>query len=238
VPPTDDGEWLTLARESGAWLIDEQEADGSWVRCAFNEIPHTYYARVAAQLARLGVATGEARFADSARRGLDWVVARQTQTGWFQQAGFTATESPTTHTIGYVIEGLLQGAALLDEPRYVRSAARAGDRLLAIYQTHRRLAGRFAPDWRPRARWRCLTGDAQVAVGWCLLHRLTGERRYRDAAECMADDIRRTVRVSGSWLEISGGVQGSSPPWGDYDPFAYPTHAVKFVLDLLALLAG
>ena len=237
IPSTVDGEWLALAREAGAWLLSEQEADGSWVRCAFNGIPHTYYARVAAQLARLAAATGDSRFADSARRGLDWVIARQTQSGWFQQAGFTPTESPTTHTIGYVIEGLLQGAALLEEPRYGRAAARAADRLLTIYQRRGRLPGRFDPDWRSRIRWRCLTGDAQVAAAWCLLHRQTGERRYREAADQMADDLRRTVRLTDSWPDISGGVQGSSPPWGDYDPYGYPTHAVKFTLDLLALLA-
>ena len=126
---------------------------------------------------------------------------------------------------------------LLEEPRYGRAAARAADRLLTIYQRRGRLPGRFDPDWRSRIRWRCLTGNAQVAASWCLLHRQTGEQRYRDAADQVADDLRRTVRLTDRWPDISGGVQGSSPPWGDYDPYGYPTHAVKFALDLLALLA-
>ncbi len=60
----------------------------------------------------------------------------------------------------------------------------------------RTIPGRFAAEWRPRARWRCLTGDAQVAISWTLLHRRLGERSYRHAAERMAEDIRLTVRVA------------------------------------------
>ncbi len=236
VPATEEGDWLALARQSGDWLCEQQDSDGSWVRNAFNGIAHTYYARVAAPLARLAVATGVERYAESARRGLDWVLAHQTGSGWFNRAGFTEAEFPTTHTIGYVIEGLLQGASLLNELRYADAAKVAADQLLITYRMTGRLPGRFASRWRPRARWRCLTGDAQVAVAWCLLYRRTSDARYREAARAVADDIRRTVRVTSHWPEISGGVQGSSPPWGDYDPYAYPTHAVKFALDLVALL--
>ena len=236
ISPTDEGDWLLLARQSGDWLVREQEADGSWVRWAFNGHPHTYYARVAAPLARLATLTGDEQYAEAARRGFDWVLGQQTSAGWFERAGFTVSESPTTHTIGYVIEGLLQGAALLNEHRYADAAKAAADRLLQIYRKRRSLPGRFASDWRPRARWRCLTGDAQVALAWCLLSRRTADPLYRQAASALADDVRRTVRVTVDWPEISGGVQGSSPAWGDYDPYAYPTHAVKFALDLVALL--
>jgi len=38
--------------------------------------------------------------------------------------------------------------------------------------------------------------------------------------------------------EISGAMPASSPPWGEYDPFGYPTHAAKFTLDLFALLSA
>ncbi len=239
IPPLDGGTpWFSLARESGDWLLREQEPDGSWVRNALNGTRHSYYARVASPLARLGCNTDDARFNAGARLGLDWVISRQTATGWFQDAGFTVGESPTTHTIGYVIEGLLQAGLLLGESRYVEAAERAAWPLLLEYERRGWLAGRFSAGWRPRAQWRCLTGDAQVAITWCLLGRVNGEARYRRAAARTADAIRRSVRITKAWPEISGGVQGSSPPWGDYDPYGYPTHAAKFTLDLFALLAA
>jgi glycosyltransferase involved in cell wall biosynthesis len=229
-------DWLELACESGDWLLSEQEPDGSWVRNAFNGISHSYYARVAAPLARLGRMSGRPKYVDAARAAADWVVARQTPSGWFTNAGFTRTEAPTTHTIGYVIEGLATCGALLAEPRYLDAADRAARALLRVLTERGRLPGRFAPEWRSHGGWRCLTGDAQIAVTWCLLASRSGDVPYRQAATAIADAIRRTVRVAPEWPEVSGGIQGSSPPWGEYDRFAYPTHAAKFTLDLLGLL--
>ena len=231
-------DWLGLARESGDWLLQVQDPSGIWVRHAFNGIPHTYYARVASPLIRLAELVNDDRYATAARRALDWVLTQQTPSGWFQAAGFTATEYPTTHTIGYVLEGLINGARLLGDSRYAEAADLAARALLRVHADRGMLPGRFAPEWRPRARWRCLTGDAQIAIVWCLLSRLTGNAAYRAAAVQMAETLRQTVRVVPSWPEISGGVQGSSPGWGDYDPFGYPTHAAKFTLDLFALLAA
>lgn len=236
--PETAGEWVVLARESADWLVREQEASGAWVRHAFNQIPHTYYARVAGPLARVADLTHDDRYAASARRALDWVLSQQTASGWFQGAGFTAHEAPTTHTIGYVVEGLLQGGRLLEDVRYVTAADRAADALLRAYRERGALPGRFAPEWRPRARWRCLTGDAQVAIAWCILSRETGNALYRRAAEEVADALRLSVRVTQAWPEMSGAVPGSSPPWGDYDPYRCPTHAAKFTLDLFALLGS
>jgi glycosyltransferase involved in cell wall biosynthesis len=234
--PQPKHDWLQLACESGDWLISEQEPDGSWVRNAFNGIPHSYYARVAAPLARLGQVTRQPRYLAAARAAADWVISRQTVSGWFANAGFAPGEAPTTHTIGYVIEGLARCGTLLEDARFEEAADRAARALLDVYTRRGYLPGRFAADWQPRSRWRCLTGDAQVAISWALLASQTGDARYHRAAESVADAIRQTVRLVPEWPEISGAVQGSSPAWGEYDPFAYPTHAAKFTLDLFALL--
>jgi hypothetical protein len=53
----------------------------------------------------------------------------------------------------------------------------------------------------------------------------------------IADQVRRTIEIRDDWPDISGAVPGSWPRWGDYDRYAYPTHAAKFTLDLLAELA-
>jgi len=234
--PTTAPDWVALARESGDWLVSEQEPDGSWVRHAFNGSAHSYYARVAAPLARLARATGAAAYEEAARRALDWVVSTQGPDGWFDRAGFTRDEYPTTHTIGYVLEGLVRGGLLLGDAGYIEAADRGARALLGAYRGRGMLAGRYAPGWRPCAHWRCLTGDAQVALTWVLLSRATGEVRYRKAAESIAEGLRRTIRIAPAWPEISGAVQGSWPDWGDYDRYAYPAHAAKYALDLMGEL--
>ena len=231
---SDDPEWAELARAAGDWLVEQQEPDGRWIRSAYNGIAHSYYTRVAWPLARVSALTGDPRYAAAARRHLDWVLTQQSADGWIESAGFDATESPTTHTIAYVLEGLLGAGELLGDDRYIAAAERGARALRAIYGTQARgLPGRFARGWQSRAGWRCLTGDAQTALVWQRLAIRLGDGAYRAAAERMIDDLRVTVRVQPSWPEVSGAVQGSSPAWGGYDPYRYPAHAVKYTLDLL-----
>ncbi len=228
--------WANLARESGLWLLGEQRADGAWDRSAYNGVPHTYYTRVAAPLARLSVVTGDRRFADGARRQLDWTLSQQDADGWFRLAGFADDDIPTTHTIGYVIEGLVAAARLLDAPQYTAAAERAARPMLDAFNRRGCLAGRFDRGWRAATDCRCVTGDAQVGAVWARLARLTGDETYRDGAERIAEQVRLTIAVRDDLPELSGAIPGSMPRWGDYDPYSYPTHAAKFALDLIAEL--
>ncbi len=233
-----ESKWVAPARVAAEWLVAEQEPDGSWVRCAFNGVSHSYYARAASALATFARVTGESQFAEAASRAFDWVLTQQDADGWFERAGFVPDEAPTTHTIGYVLEGLLRGAELLGEPRYRAAAAQAAAALRDVRADVGFLPGQFTRGWRPAARWRCLTGDAQVALAWAMLGRATGDARWYASARATADAVRECVRVMPTWPEVSGAVPGSAPVWGAYDAYAYPTHAAKFTLDLLAHTAA
>jgi len=231
-----DPQWANYARKSAEWLLAEQGPDGAWARSAYNGIPHTYYTRVAAPLARLALVTGEDRFAESARRQLDWTLTQQDADGWFHLAGFGPADIPTTHTIGYVIEGLVAAAGLLDAPQYIDAAERAARPMLEAFNRRGVLAGRFDRGWRAATASRCVTGDAQVGAVWARLARITGDQSYRDGAARIADQVRLTIDVRDDVPELSGAIPGSMPRWGDYDPYSYPTHAAKFALDLIAEL--
>jgi len=229
--------WRGLARESGDWLLARQELDGSWKRGAYNGIAHTYYTRVAGPLARLAVLLGDARYAEAAHRNITWTLWQQDADGWIHRAGFARAEAPTTHTIAYVLEGLVTVGTLLDEPRYIEAADRAARALRRVFERRGVLPGRFDTGWREAADWRCVTGDAQVGLVWSLLARATGDPAYHAAAAGIADQVRGAIELRPDWPEMSGALPGSLPRSGDYDRFAYPTHAVKYALDLIDSLA-
>jgi hypothetical protein len=231
------GRWLRLGREAADWLVSEQEPDGTWKRHAYNGLAHAYYTRVAGPLAVLATMVGEARYADAARLHVEWVLRQQDADGWVHRAAFARSEAPTTHTIAYVLEGLLTAGAALDEPRYVEAADRAARALRRIFERRGSLPGRFDTGWREAAKWRCVTGDAQIGLVWAQLARTTGDAAYHEAATQMADHVRHAIELRADWPEISGALPGSLPRSGDYDRYAYPTHAAKFGLDLFAALA-
>lgn len=229
--------WITYARTAADWLVAEQEPDGTWKRHAYNGLAHTYYTRVAAPLAVLAELVGDARYADAARRHVEWVLRQQDADGWVHRAGFARSEAPTTHTIAYVLEGLVATGVALEESRYIEAADRGARALRRIFERHARLPGRFDTGWRPDASWRCITGEAQIGLVWAQLARITGDAAYHEAAMHMADAVRGAIEMRPDWPEVSGALPGSLPRSGDYDRYAYPTHAVKFALDHVAALA-
>ncbi len=233
---TGEARWRDAATRAAEWLLAEQDADGAWRRSAYNRVAHAYYTRVSWPLARLGLLVGEPRFVAAARRHLDWVLARQERDGWVRDAGFTPDEVPTTHTIAYVLEGLVEAGALLGDHRYVRAAERGAAAMRRVFRERGYLPGRLGEGWTSRERWRCLTGDAQTGLVWARLSAVLGRDEYRASAGAIADQLRRAQRIRPDWPDISGALQGSAPHWGDYDSYRFPTHAAKFMLDLILAL--
>src|SRR5207248_3025895 len=101
-------QYLDAAVRAGDWLANTQESDGTWSRYNFQGHAATYNAEVDWALVRLSQVVGESRYAEAARRHLDWICAQQSTDGWFRNAGFRSDDVPTTHTIAYTLRGLLE----------------------------------------------------------------------------------------------------------------------------------
>jgi uncharacterized protein YyaL (SSP411 family) len=230
-----DVRYLDAARRAGEFLVASQDSDGTWRGdVQYNAIAATYNARVAWALARLAGAAGDTRFADAARRKLDWVVSRQRPNGWFEECVFKPGMLPSTHTIAYTLRGLLESSALLDEGRYLDVATKGAEPLLEALDRRGGLAGTFDSDWRPRARYECLTGTAQVGGVWLRLYQATGDPRLRSAGLRAVEGVARH-QVRGGPVAVRGALAGSSPVFGRYAPLQYPNWATKFLVDSLML---
>ena len=84
-------------------------------------------------------------------------------------------------------------------------------------------------------RYTCLTGDAQLAIVWLKLYRLTGDARLVNAALKLIDQVKSTQRLGSRHPGIRGAVAGSYPLWGGYERFGYPNWAAKFLADAIML---
>jgi hypothetical protein len=233
-----DPAWLGAARRAAEWLLAAQEPDGSWRRGqspkASNPV-HAYDVRVAWALAEYYRITQDSPARDAARRAAEWTLARQEPDGWFADTAFNMDAAPTTHPIGYVLEGLAAVGLRLGESSYVEAARRGADQLRDRLTADGRLAGAYGRGWRPAARSSCLTGNAQIGIVWGWLHALGSEERYRDGLARVNHLIARTQRLADPDPGIRGGVKGSHPNTGGYSPFFYPNWAAKFYLDALML---
>lgn len=215
------------------WLVSVQDADGCWRRhgSPFAKAGEkTYDTHVAWGLLEAARIEPGRRYADAAMANVRWALSLQRSNGWFDRCCLTNPSQPLTHTVGYVLRGMVEAYRFTREAHLLESCRRTADGLLSALDPHGFLPGRLQADWQAATSWACLTGTAQVAICWLMLYAETGRQAYLEAA-CLANRyVRRTVNVDGP-LDIRGGVKGSFPVGGAYNAYQYLNWACKFMID-------
>jgi len=231
---TNQKEVLKAAVAAGDWLIQMQQADGSWSGPgSYQERSHTYYSMVSWGLAELSEHVGDQRYGLAAERNLDWVLSRVRPSGWID--GINLKGHPNyLHFIAYVLQGALECAILRRRDDAIHIIANSAWTLLRKFEVNKFLAGAFEADFRSGYRSTCLTGNAQMSCVWLRLYQVTGDLRYFNAALKMNELLKELVPTSGR-PGIAGGVSGSYPVWGRYQPLRYISWGCKFLADALLL---
>ncbi len=239
---TRDERYLTAARRAGDWLVNAQSKDGAW-RLAGKETEttvHAYDIRNSWSLLEIFKITNDRRLADAARANCEWTLSQQIENGWFENNAFFVsfgkwTSNPFTHTIAYVMEGLQECWRLLGEDRYLLAVYKTADQLLKIFDANKFMAGEFDRNWKTKASYSCLTGDAQIAGVWLRLFLSHRDVRFLRGAIKLNDFVKGAQDIRSIHSGTRGGVKGSHPIDGGYTPFVYVNWGAKFLADTLML---
>jgi hypothetical protein len=172
----------------------------------------------------------ERGYGEAAMRNVRWALTKQRPNGSFADCCLTDPERPLTHTIGYVLRGVLEGYRFSGEQEFLAAALQTANGALSASRSDGFLPGRLSPDWKPAAKWACLTGSVQIAHCWLLLYQITNNTKFRDAAFRTNAYVRARVSLNGP-AETRGGVKGSFPIDGEYGRFEYLNWACKFFID-------
>jgi prenyltransferase/squalene oxidase-like repeat protein len=231
---TNRAEILQAAFAAGDWLVKMQQPDGSWSGTgAYQNSTHTYYSMVAWSLAELSAHAADRRYGLAAEKNLDSVLAHLRPSGWID--GINLQGHPNyLHFIAYVLQGVLECGMLRGRSDAVEVVARSAWVLLRKFETNKVLHGAYEPDFKGGQRFTCLTGNAQMACVWLRLFEVTDDLRYLNAALKMNEMLKQLVPASGP-RGIIGGVSGSFPFWGRYQPLRYISWGCKFFADALML---
>ncbi len=218
---------------AGDWLIQVQQADGSWSGPgAYQNVSHTYYSMVSWALAELSEHTADQRYGLAAERNVDWVLSHFWPSGWID--GINLKGHPSyLHFIAYILQGVLECAILRRRSDAIEAVARPAWTLLRKFETNKFLAGAYEPDFKAGQRFTCLTGNAQMSCVWLRLFEVTDDLRYLNAALKMNEMLKQSVPARGRG--VAGGVSGSFPVWGRYQPLRYISWGCKFLADALLL---
>jgi hypothetical protein len=216
-------------------MMRQQDSDGCFRRSEHNGVPHVYNTRAVWGMVATGILSGDRGLLQAAQRNLDWALSQQTACGWFATNAFLPGRDPFTHTIAYAIRGLLESGVLLGHERYIAAAARAARGLMGAQRQDGWLAGTYADNWQPTARYACVTGLAQMSLNWTRLAQTLGGNEFRQAAQRAVTYVKRTQRLEHPEDIVRGAIPGSAPLWGDYSRFEFPNWAAKFFADALMM---
>jgi len=238
-----DARYLDAMHRAASWLRDTQDSDGCWRKFGTpfaKKGEKTYETHVSWGLFEAErVAPGHG-YGEAGLRQVDWALTKQHENGWFASNCLTDENNPLTHTIGYVLRGVLEGYLLSSRADLLQAASRTATGLLKAIGPGGYMAGRLDRDFNPAAEYACVTGSAQIAHCFFLLYRLTGDASYYAAGQKLSAFVRRTVRLEGQDGRV-GGVKGSFPVNGAYGQWQYLNWAAKFCIDVNVLeveLAG
>ncbi len=237
-------ETLEAACRAADWLVKIQQPDGSWSgSAAYQNSSHTYYSMVAWALAQLSVHGADRACADhgyadhaytiAAGKNLDWVLSYFQPNGWID--GINLRGHPNyLHFIAYVLQGVLECGILLRRNDAIEAVAKSAWALLRRFETNKFLYGAYESDFKNGQPFTCLTGNAQISCVWLRLYEQTDDLRYLNAALKMNEMLKELLPARGP-KGVVGGVSGSYPIWGRYQPLRYISWGCKFLADALLL---
>ncbi len=231
--------YLESALRAARWLAEGVDpAAGVWTRHAYvaGHAP-AYYTRVCWPMLEVHARIGDAAIRRAAVRVLETIAGWQLPGGGFPNWGITAGQAGYTHTIAYVIRGLLESARLLgaDGIAFQAAADRLADALRRRMEIRGRLAGAYHSDLRGDYWYTCLTGNCQLALVWMLIYDRTRDARFLSAALKALQFVIDRQKLRSLDPNLRGAIAGSCPIWGRYLAMRYPNWAPKFFADALMM---
>jgi hypothetical protein len=236
---TQEAAFRSSAVRAADYLVAQMDADGAWRRnlSKFTDASldtYAYNARTAwALLLAQSLVPGN-DYRSAAIRNVRFVSTLCADNGWIAKNCLSRPEQPLLHTIAYAFQGLLECAVLERLDDVFEIVVRGNDALLRNFEEFGQLHGRYESHWSPTVHWRCLTGEAQTSIVWHRLGELTGDKRWRAAAERLNTAVKKTQKLGGH-PDRAGGVKGSYPITAPYGRLEYLNWAAKFFADALML---
>lgn len=215
------------------WLCNIQDSDGSWTstRSPFGGPGlKSYDTHIAWGLYQAAKVTGCKDFLDAAERNIKWALSFQHDNGWPASCCLSNPDIPLTHTIGYYFRGLIEAYRHTNNYQYLDAALLMSSGLSEVVTDSGFLPGRIGNHWNAAADWSCLTGSAQIAACLFILAEITHDLSLQNQAIRMNSYIRRSMHIEGP-TGVKGGIKGSDPITGSYNPFMYLNWAAKFAID-------
>ncbi|MGN7614111.1 hypothetical protein ACQZV8_18740 [Magnetococcales bacterium HHB-1] len=233
-----DEKLYQAANKAAQFLVNDQNERGHFTThgpCVSRHSIKTYNALCAWAMHRFADLSGEKRYAKAAVKAITASLGEQQKNGWFNHNCLDRPEAPLTHTIGYVLQGVLETGILAKRDDFILAAKKAADAIIPQIEENGFLAGRLDHTWSPALQIVCLTGSAQMAIIFYRLHEIFNDQIYLKKADALVNYLKALQHPEHETPGIRGAIAGSYPLFGSYMTAGFPNWAGKYFLDALLL---
>jgi len=223
------------------WLVNIQSKDGSWRRKIFApgvkkkisrlfcSLSHSYNTRTAWALLEAWKITKNKKYKRAAVKNLNWVLSNQTKEGYY------LSSTNITHFLIYTARGFLEAGLILKESKYIESARKFANGLLGLVKESGFLSGSISKNWKSVSNSSYLSANAQFSILLCKLYKITKEKKYIIASVNLINYLKKKQNLKSKNSGVLGGIPGSAPINGKYEPNKILPWATKFYIDSLLM---
>jgi hypothetical protein len=228
--------YKTAAIRLGDYITRTQEGDGLWKNDLFFPYFGSHQARTMWALIEAGKSFSKPLYVEAALKCLEIIKAKVNSNGFITGCVFRHSyneETALTHPIGYTLEGLFRAGIATGAQDLRDTAIDVAHKLQRIAEDRKQMFfANYDTRWKPKSNYQCVTGNIQIAMIWLEIAKYSGDNKLAlTATRFLALTRSNMVDITTPMKGVRGGLPGSFPIFGMYQPFAFPNWATKFFID-------
>ena len=235
---TGESKYLDAAVRAATFLANDLDEHGFFKTngdfVSQNEVK-TYTCLCAWAMYRAGMVAQDMDIKDAAIRSVEAAINQQNNVGWFKNNCLTHSDMPLTHTIGYVLQGILEVGILAERADFIAAAKLGLSGALSTLDNNGYLSARLNKQWQPKEQYVCLTGSVQLAILCYRFAEQLNNNEFIESGHKLTNFVKSTQLLSAENSAMQGAIAGSYPIMGDYMIGGYPNWATKYFIDAVML---
>ncbi len=223
------------------WIKSQIDKNGQYnTNYTFRKKERAYYSRATYGLLRAAELVNDDEGLEAAKRNFEWVYLNGKENGWINKWGFN-DQWAVLHTIAYTLRGMLEAGMYFNEEKYIALIEKSLDKILqhkVSWGNEFLITSLIKNDFTKVRQEICLTGLCQLSIILFKFGNYINNAKYIKYADEIISNVKK-FQLRGFENEyLNGGLTGSWPIGGKYQPYDIVNWSVKFFLDGLLLSKG
>jgi len=227
---------LQAILKSADWLLQMQMDNGNWKYYTFN-VPYVN-SMSAFALIRLGKIISDEKYITAGKKNIEYIISVQQPNGYFFPKHSPQTNSAPrkdfyyTDAIAFTLMGILFSSNELNDGTLTENVSNGFKPVLHLLSRDGYLPGEINDSFQTTVNYCCLPGNCLLSSVGAMLYRKTKNELFKTASEKLLDYVKEK-QLRSRYTYLAGGITGSWPLSGKYNPYEINSSAIKYFVDAL-----